>query len=81
MKLLSILLLFVSVSAYAEEGCIFDEAAYFEFIKEYSAKNRNAEIESDGRTLTVKRNNEEILVKGGGCVHLGTAIELRTKQK
>ena len=81
MKLLTILLLFISVSGYAEEDCIFDEAAYLAFIKEYSANNSNSEIESDGKTLTVKRNNEEILVKGGGCVHLGTAIELRTKQK
>ena len=81
MKLLSILLLSISFSAYAEEGCIFDESAYSEFIKKYSAKNRNSKIESDGKTLTVKRNNEEILVKGGGCIHLGAAIELITKQE
>ena len=81
MKLLPILLIFISVSAYAEGDCIFDESAYSEFIKEYSEKNRDSKIESDGKTLTVKRKNEEILVKGGGCIHLGVAIELRTKQE
>ena len=80
-KLLPILLLFISFSGYAEEDCIFDESAYSEFIKEYSAKNRDSKIESDGKTLTVKRNNEEIIVKGGGCIHLGAAIELITKQE
>ena len=80
MKLLPILFFFVSVSAYAEEDCIFDEAAYIQFINKYSKENKNSKIESDGKTLIVKRNNEEILVKGGGCVHLGVAIELRTKQ-
>ena len=80
MKLLPFLLFFISVSAYAEEECIFDETAYIEFINKYSAENMNSKIESDGKTLIVKRNNEEILVKGGGCIHLGVTIELRTKQ-
>ena len=80
MKLLPILLIFVFVYSYAEENCIFDETAYIEFIKKYSKENRNSKIESDGKTLIVNRNSEEILVKGGGCIHLGVAIELRTKQ-
>ena len=80
MKLLPFLLFFISVSAYAEEECIFDETAYIEFINKYSAENMNSKIESDGKTLIVKRNNEEILVKGGGCIHLGVTIKLRTKQ-
>jgi len=80
MKLLPIFLIFISLYAYADEDCIFDESAYLEFIKKYSKDNRNSNIESDGRTLIVKRNNEEILVKGGGCIHLGVAIELIARQ-
>ena len=80
MKLLPFFLIFISVSAYAEEECVFDETAYTAFIKKYSAENKNSKIEADGKTLIVNRNNEEILVKGGGCTHLGVAIELRTKQ-
>ena len=80
MKLLPILLIFISVSVYAEEDCIFDEAAYIEFINKYSTDNRNSKIKPDSRTLIINRNNEEIFVKGGGCIHLGVAIELRTKQ-
>jgi hypothetical protein len=79
-KLLLILLIFISVSVYAEEDCIFDETAYINFIKKYSAENRNSKIEPDGRTLIINTNNEEIIVKGGGCIHLGVAIELRTQQ-
>ena len=80
MKLLPILLIIISVSAFAEEDCIFDETAYIEFINKYNTENKNSKIESDGKTLTVNRKNEEILVKGGGCIHLGVAITLRTKQ-
>ena len=80
MKLLTIFIIFISLYAYAEEDCIFDENAYLKFIKKYSMENRDSKIESDGKTLTVKRKNEEIVVKGGGCIHLGMAIELRTKQ-
>jgi hypothetical protein len=80
MKLLPIIFIFVSLSAFAEEDCIFDETAYIEFINKYSTENKNSKIEPDGKTLIVNRNNEEILVKGGGCIHLGVAIELRTKQ-
>ena len=80
MKLLSILIIFISVSVYAEEDCIFDETAYIEFIKKYSKENSNSKIKPDGKTLIVNRNNEEIIVKGGGCVHLGAVIELRSKQ-
>jgi len=80
MKLLPIFLIFISLYAYADEDCIFDESAYLEFIKKYSKDNRNSNIESDGRTLIVKRNTEEILVKGGGCIHLGVAIELTARQ-
>ena len=73
-------LMIVSVSAFAEEDCIFDEAAYIKFINKYSSEYRNAKIDTDGKTLLVNRDNEEIVVKGGGCVHLGVAIELRTSQ-
>ena len=81
MKLLPIFVIFISVPAYAEEGCIFDETAYIEFINKYSTENRNSKIDSDGRTLIVNRNNEEIIVKGGGCIHLGMAIELKSKHE
>jgi hypothetical protein len=80
MKPLCILLILISVSAYAEEECIFDETVYTEFIKKYRAENKNSKIKPDGKTLIVNRNNEAIIVTGGGCVHLGVAIELRTKQ-
>ena len=80
MKPLCLLLILISVSAYAEEECIFDETVYTEFIKKYSAENKNSKIKPDGKTLIVNRNNEAIIVTGGGCVHLGVAIELRTKQ-
>jgi hypothetical protein len=80
MKPLCILLILLSVSAYAEEDCVFNENAYIEFIKKYSAENKNSKIKPDGKTLIVNRNNEAIIVTGGGCVHLGVAIELRTKQ-
>jgi hypothetical protein len=80
MKLLPILLIFVFVSAYAKEDCIFDETSYIEFINKYSTENRDSKIDPDGKTLLVNRGNEEIIVKGGGCVHLGVAIELKTKQ-
>ena len=80
LTLLVLSLMIVSVSAFAEEDCIFDEAAYIEFINKYSSEYRNAKIDADGKTLLVNRDNEEIVVKGGGCVHLGVAIELRTSQ-
>lgn len=79
MKLLIILLIVISVTVYAEEDCVFDESAYIEFIKKYSADN-NALIGTDGKTLQINRNGEEITVTGGGCVHLGMAIESRAKQ-
>lgn len=80
MKLLSILLIFISVSVYAEQDCVFDETTYIKFINKYSAENKNSKIEPDGRTLIINTNNEEIIVTGGGCIHLGVAIELRTQQ-
>lgn len=80
LTLLVLLLIIISVSAFAEEDCIFNETAYIEFINKYSTENRNTKIDADGKTLIVNRNNEKILVKGGGCIHLGVAIELRTKQ-
>jgi hypothetical protein len=79
-KLAFILLIFISVSALAEEDCIFNETAYTDFINKYVAENSNAKIEPDGKTLIVKRKNEEIAVKGGGCVHLGVAIDVNTRQ-
>jgi len=80
-KLLSTLLIIIAVIAYAEEDCIFDESTYMKFIKEYSAENRNAKIGPNERTLLITRDNEEITVQGGGCNHLGMAIESRTRQK
>lgn len=80
MKLLTTLLIVVSFAVNAEEACIFDETAYLEFINEYSAHNRNAKILSGGKTLIVNRNDEEISVRGGGCIHLGVSIELSTKR-
>jgi hypothetical protein len=80
MKLPLILLIFVSIHAYAEEDCIFDETAYVKFINKYTAEHRNSTIDTDGKTLTIKRKDEDIVVKGGGCVHLGVAIELTTRQ-
>ena len=80
MKLLPILLIIVSMSGYAEEECIFDETAYTGFIHKYNAENKDSTIESNGKTLIVNRNNEEVFVKGGGCTHFGVTIELRTKQ-
>ena len=80
LTLLVLSLIIMSVSAFAEEECVFDESVYIEFINKYSRENRNAKIDADGKTLLVNRDNEEIVVKGGGCVHLGVAIELRTSQ-
>ena len=80
LTLLVLSLNIMSVSAFAEEDCVFDETAYIKFINKYSTENRNAKIDTDSKTLIVNKNNEEIIVKGGGCVHLGVAIELRTTQ-
>ena len=80
LTLLVLSLIIGSVSAFAEEDCVFDETAYIKFINKFSSENRNAKIDTDGKTLLVNRDNEEIVVKGGGCVHLGVAIELRTLQ-
>ena len=80
LTLLVLSLIIMSVSAFAEEECVFDESVYIEFINKYSRENRNAKIDADGKTLLVNRDNEQIVVKGGGCVHLGVAIELRTSQ-
>ena len=80
MRLLAILLLCFSTSVFAQEDCVFDENAFINFINEYSQSNKDAQIEPDGRTLIVKRDNEVIKVEGGGCVHLGVAIDLKTDQ-
>lgn len=80
MKLLPILLIILSLSAYAEEECVFDESTYIQFIKKYSMKHSHSKIDPDGKTLIINRNNEKIIIKGGGCIHLGMAIELRTSK-
>lgn len=80
MKFLLILIIFVSFSVNAEDGCVFDESSYIDFINKYKSSSKNTKIENDNRTLRVERNNEEIVVKGGGCTHLGVSIELKTKQ-
>jgi hypothetical protein len=65
---------------FAQEDCVFDENAYIKFINEYSSEYSDSKIEPDGSTLIVKKNNEVIKVEGGGCVHLGVAIEVKTTQ-
>jgi hypothetical protein len=80
MKLLLIFIMFVSFNANTEEECIFNESAYVEFINKFTSENKNSKIENDSRTLKVERNNEQIVVKGGGCVHLGVSVDLKTKQ-
>lgn len=80
MKNLLLLMLIVVVPAYAGEECVFDEAAYTSFIREYAGQHSTARVEPDGKTLVVKKDGEEITVTGGGCVHLGVAIELRSSQ-
>jgi Fe-S cluster assembly iron-binding protein IscA len=82
MRLLFVLLFFIVTSANAQEEmeCTFNEKTYFDFINEYREQNKNASIEPDGRTLIVKRNNEVIKVEGGGCHHLGVAIDMETTQ-
>ena len=79
-KFLLIIIFFVSFSANAEEECIFDESSYIDFINKYKSSNKDTKIENDNRTLRVEKNNEDIVVKGGGCSHLGVSIELKTKQ-
>lgn len=63
--------------SFANEECIFDENLYIEFIKKYEAEHKNSKIDGDNRTLTIFRNNEKIIVKGGGCIHLGTTINYK----
>jgi hypothetical protein len=65
---------------FAQEDCVFDENAYIKFINEYSSEYSDSKIEPDGSTLIGKKNNEVIKVEGGGCVHLGVAIEVKTTQ-
>jgi hypothetical protein len=81
MKLLPIFLILTSFYSNAEEDCIFDESAYLGFISKYQTENRNSLIEPDTKTLSVKRENEDILVTGGGCIHLGGTIELKAKNE
>lgn len=78
--LIVLLLMFFTISTYAEEDCVFQENAYLNFIKKYNATHKDADLQSDGKTLVVNRSNEKIVVKGGGCIHLGVEIELSTKQ-
>ena len=80
MKLLFVFLIFISASVYAGEDCIFDESAYVKFITRYSTENSDARVNLKTQTLTVNKNNEELIIEGGGCVHLGMAIELRTQK-
>ncbi|HEY5703212.1 MAG TPA: hypothetical protein VIV20_07055 [Gammaproteobacteria bacterium] len=80
MKLQAIFLLLISTFTFAEEECVFRTEAFDEFRDQYVKSHEEAKIDSDRETLIVTRDNEEILVKGGGCIHLGVAIELRTKQ-
>ena len=80
LRVLTILLLCFPTVVFAQENCVFDDNAYIKFINAYSLENSNAEIMPDGRTLTVKRNNEIIKVEAGGCHHLGVAIDVETNK-
>jgi hypothetical protein len=80
MKLLPIFLILLSLQVYAEEDCTFDESVYLQFINKYTTANGNSEIAPDGKTLMVRRKDEQLVVKGGGCIHLGVAIELKAKK-
>lgn len=79
LKLCLIFSLLFSNSSFAEE-CIFDETAYINFINTYKENNKNASINPNEQTLKVKRNNESLLINGGGCVHLGMTIKLQSRQ-
>lgn len=79
MKFLPIILVLVTLSVYAEEQCVFDDTSYTEFINKYNAEHANSKIGPDGRTLIITGGNERIMIHGGGCVHLGISIELRSK--
>ena len=81
MKLLPLLLIIFSIAVHAADECVFDENAYIKFIDQYSKENKNAKIGPDGKTLSIKRGSEEIIVTGGGCVHLGALIELSTRRE
>jgi hypothetical protein len=74
-----ILVLLLSPFAYADE-CIFDETAYIDFIEGYVAKNKNAKLVEEN-TLIVDNADEQLVIKGGGCEHLGGNIELKSNQK
>jgi len=80
MKFLPMMLVLVALSVHAEEQCVFDETAYTEFVNKYHAEHANSSIGPDGRTLNVARGKETIIIHGGGCVHLGVSIELRSEQ-
>lgn len=81
MKFLPIVLVLVSVSVYAEQQCAFDETAYTDFVKKYNAEHASSRVGPDGRTLIVSRGKEEIIIHGGGCVHLGVSIELISQKE
>lgn len=80
MKFLPIILVIFTASAYAEEQCVFDDAAYTQFVNKYHDEHPNSRISPDGRTLSITRGKDIIIIQGGGCVHLGMSIELRSQQ-
>jgi len=80
LNLFIFLLILTSNSVFAEEECVFDETAYINFINTYKENNKNVSIEPKDKTLKVKRNNETIVINGGGCVHLGMTIKLHSKK-
>lgn len=71
--------LLLSPFAYADE-CIFDETAYTKFIESYVTKNRNAKLAEDN-TLIVTNADEQLVIRGGGCEHLGGNIEVKSNKK
>lgn len=80
MKVLMVLLVFISSFASSEE-CVFDEAAYINFIHGYISSNKNAKLLEDRKSMIIQNGHEEIKVSGGGCDHLGASITVKTTVK
>lgn len=75
-----ILLLLLSSSAYSQE-CIFDEASYKDFIGNYATTHKNSKVLDDGITLVVSKNDQQLVITGGGCDHLGGKISVKSHLK
>ena len=80
LKLFPFLFIIFSTPVVAEEECIFNESAYINFINNYASNNKNAIIDPKEKTIKINRDDESILINGGGCVHLGMTIKLRSNK-